>query len=316
MVLNNNYSDMLSLILVKKIASLFIIMALGFAAVRLRVLKAEDSKVLSKISIYVITPCMILNSFQVERDEGVLFNFLISLAVAAIIHLAFIVIGTLLKKPLKLSAVEEASIEYPNAGNLVIPLVIAMFGNDMVVYTLPFITVTSFLIWTHMVYIMSGGKLSAKMILLNINLISIVVSFLMFVTNIRFPSVIKDAFQMCTDLIGPISMLITGMLLGGQNLRQIFGNKRAYMVMLLRLIIFPLLALAFYKLARVDTWTRGGETVILISFLATCSASASTVVSLSQVYNLDADHASTINLLTSVFCIVTIPLLIMLYQAI
>ena len=44
------------------IAALFIIMALGFTIVKLRLLKPEDSRVLSVISIYIICPCMILKS--------------------------------------------------------------------------------------------------------------------------------------------------------------------------------------------------------------------------------------------------------------
>ena len=58
---------MLSLILLQQIAQLFIIIFLGWAIVKAGILKSEDSKTLSMVLLYIITPCVILNAFQIER---------------------------------------------------------------------------------------------------------------------------------------------------------------------------------------------------------------------------------------------------------
>ena len=55
---------MIAVPLAKKIAELFLILFATAGLVRFNVLKAENSKVLSRLSLYFVTPCVIFNSFQ------------------------------------------------------------------------------------------------------------------------------------------------------------------------------------------------------------------------------------------------------------
>ena len=57
---------MISILLVRKIAQLFLIMILGYLLVKLRILKTEESIVLSKLSLYLVMPAVILSAFQVD----------------------------------------------------------------------------------------------------------------------------------------------------------------------------------------------------------------------------------------------------------
>ena len=54
------------ILLVRKIAQLFLIMILGYLLVKLRILKTEESIVLSKLSLYLVMPAVILSAFQVD----------------------------------------------------------------------------------------------------------------------------------------------------------------------------------------------------------------------------------------------------------
>ena len=53
-------------ILIEKIVSLFFVMLLGVLLVRSHILKADDSRTLSTLCIYLIMPCVILEAFQVD----------------------------------------------------------------------------------------------------------------------------------------------------------------------------------------------------------------------------------------------------------
>ena len=55
---------MIALLLTKQISELFIIMFFGYAMVKSRILKTEDSKVLSVITLYLIISCVIINEFS------------------------------------------------------------------------------------------------------------------------------------------------------------------------------------------------------------------------------------------------------------
>lgn len=54
----------ISILLAQQIAQLFLMIFMGFLIVKAGLLKDEDSKVLSKIVLYLIIPCVILNAFQ------------------------------------------------------------------------------------------------------------------------------------------------------------------------------------------------------------------------------------------------------------
>ena len=71
---------MISLILAEKIFSLFLIMFMGYAVVHWGLLHAEDSKTLSLISLYLISPCVIISAFQVQYTPDVLHGLLLALA--------------------------------------------------------------------------------------------------------------------------------------------------------------------------------------------------------------------------------------------
>lgn len=50
----------------KQILELFLMIFMGYVIVKTGLLKDEDSKVISKIVLYLIIPCVIINAFQVE----------------------------------------------------------------------------------------------------------------------------------------------------------------------------------------------------------------------------------------------------------
>ena len=135
---------MISLILAKKILSLFLVMALGIVLVRCGIVRSQDSKVLSMISLYLVMP----SSFQVEYQPEILNGLLLALAASALLHLVLIVVVGFLGKVLKLDGVEETSLIYSNAGNLIIPIVTAILDKEWVIYTSAFLSVQLFLLWS------------------------------------------------------------------------------------------------------------------------------------------------------------------------
>jgi len=54
---------MISLLLMKQITELFLVMVMGFVLVKTHLLKAEESKSLSIVALYLVMPCVIINAF-------------------------------------------------------------------------------------------------------------------------------------------------------------------------------------------------------------------------------------------------------------
>ncbi|MEI3347630.1 MAG: hypothetical protein V8R55_04270 [Dysosmobacter sp.] len=77
---------------------------------------------------------------------------------------------------------------------------------------------------------------------------------------------------------------------------------------------YPLALLCLLKFSGIASLVPGGATILLISFLAASAPAASTVTQMAQVYGSDSDYAGAVNVPTTLLCIVTMPLLVALYQ--
>lgn len=125
---------------------------------------------------------------------------------------------------------------------------------------------------------------------------------ILFFTRIHLPSDINSTLSAVGSMIGPASMIVTGMLFAGMNLKKIFTNKRVYFVSFLRLVIVPVIALILIKCSQLSTFSSNGNKLMLIVFLAIITPSASTVTQMCQVYGNDSQYASAINVVINSVC--------------
>ena len=111
-------------------------------------------------------------------------------------------------------------------------------------------------------------------------------------------------------------MIVTGMLIAGMNLKEIFSRGRVYGIAFMRLIIIPLIALLILKISGLATWGQDSTKILLIVFLSVITPSASTVTQMCQVYGNDSQYASAINVITTIFAIITMPLMVLVFQTV
>jgi predicted permease len=308
---------MIPWLLTQKILSLFLILLAGWVLVRLHVLRGEDSRVLSSLSLYLIMPCVILNAFQIDQTEEIRAGLLLAVGAAVAVHLLFLAITALLRKPLKLDPVERASVIYSNAGNLIIPLVTSILGEEWVIYSSAYVSVQLILLWSHGLATLCGQrKMSPRKILTNPNFIAILVGLVLFFTGLRFPTPVQDACSSVGSMLGPAAMLVTGMLIGEMNLKSLLSYRRVWLVTALRLILYPLLCLGLIWLTGAKEFLPTAGQILLVTMLATMTPSASTITQMAQIYGQDASYAGVINVITTLLCIVTMPCAVLLYQLI
>lgn len=306
---------MLSIILANKIFSLFLIMLLSMLLVRFKLLKTEDSKIMSIMLLYLFFPCVIIDAFQVNFTEDIKQGLILSTTAAVAIMALMIVAGMLFRKTFKLSAVESMSVIYSNCGNLVIPLVVAMFGPEWVIYTSTMMTVQLILFWTHLKACLSKQtKIDWGSMLINPNMLATYAGFVLLLTGYRLPGPVRDACHSLGLIIGPSAMIIAGMLLGDMSWDKVKAYKKLPLVACLRLVVMPILAILFLKYCGLVNYAKNGETILLISLIATATPSATTIVSMASLYDNEPEYASVINVVTAILCVITMPIMVWIYQ--
>lgn len=306
----------LSILLAGQIVTLFIYVASGYVSVKSGLFRSEDSKVISNMMVYICSPCMIVYSFQIELTKDKMQGILLAIAAAVLVHVLYIVWTALLRKPLNLNNIERASLIYTNAGNLIIPLVGSVLGIEWVFYTNAFNIVQTLLIWTHGISLIGQRKeMDLEKILVNPNIIATIAGFFFFAARIHIPEVIGKCLEGFGTMIGTAGMFVIGMVIGNMDLKWVFTRKRPYFVCFIRLVVYPVvIAVIFALIARLGIH-KDAKQILLVVFLASAAPAAAMVTQLAQIYDADSKYASVINVMSVIFCIITMPLTVMLYEA-
>lgn len=305
----------ISLLLMEEIIKLFVIMFMGYVVVKAGLMKSSESKSVSVIMVYLVIPCVILNAFQVEYTPDVQKGLLLACAAAVAVHILFLLLTAILKKPLHLDVIERATIIYSNAGILVIPLVQELLGQEYVIYSSAYIAVQLILIWTHCKNMLcEEDKLEWKKVLLNVNIISIIVGVVLFIFRIQLPSGAQDVLNMMNNMIGPLGMLLAGMVIAEVPLKTVFTRKRSYLSATLRLLVYPVFVLILMKIIQTFTSMQDSKQILLTVYLASITPACATVTSMAQLYDKDAAYSSSLYVLTTLLSIATMPVMVGLFE--
>ena len=302
-------------ILMNKLLAMLLMVVVGYGAVKFRVVVSDDSKTLSRLIVYILQPCLICRSFQIELTAERMSGFLCALALGIATYLIWITALELLKKPLKLDAVDRCSLIYSNVGNLALPLIHMILGSEYVFYASALQVPFNLLVWTHGNSIISGARrLHIKKILLNPNVVAVVAGLLLTALRIRLPDSLDTAMEGLGSMVGPGSMLVIGMVITKSDLKKVFTNRRAYAISFGRLLVMPasllLLFLATGILGRYPVFVP----VFQVCFIALCTPTASTVSQLAVLYDNKAYETGVYSVLTMALCVVTMPLMFSVFQ--
>lgn len=305
----------ISLLLMEEIIKLFVIMFMGYAVVKAGLMKSSESKSVSVILVYLVIPCVIIKAFQVDYTPDVQKGLFLAIAAAVAIHILFLLITVPLKKIFQMDVIEQATSIYSNAGILVIPLVQELLGQDYVIYSSAYIAVQLILLWTQGKNMLcEEEKLEWKKIFLNVNIISIIAGIVLFLFRIKLPAGVQDILGMMNNMIGPLGMLLAGMAIAEVPLKSIFTKKRNYLSVAFRLLLYPVLGLFLMKAIQIVVNLEDSSQILLTVYLACVTPACASVTSMAQLYDKDAAYASSLYVLTTLLSIVTMPVMVYLYE--
>ena len=281
---------------------LFALLAVpGYLLVKLRILKQEHSASFSKLLMYVGMPFLIISG--TVNNLSVDSHLLIQLLVVAVIGIAYTFISFLISKPL--SAMEkEKKAEgmmrfcsvFSNNGFLGIPLAIAVFGRDTLIFTVLIVLniISNVMMYTLGAYLISGDRKSIgiKKAFFNPVLIAFLVGIALNLLNIKkyIPEVVtySDHFS---NIVTPISMTILGIKLAAIKLSSLFTTWKSYYVSLFKLIAFPVVIVALLFAIKPISGGIIDNDVITGFFIAFCMPTAGLASTFADMYEGDSQNA-------------------------
>ncbi len=304
-----------SLVLLNKLISMSLMAVVGYVMVKVGTLKQEDSRVISLLLLFVIQPCMILRSLQIELTPDRLQGFLFATAASSLSMLFCILFAKLFQKVWDLDPVDRTSLTYANVGNLILPLISMSLGDEMVFYGSTFQVPFNLLLWTHCYSLFMGGKrLKLKKMLTNPPLIALGLGLFLLVTQLHLPGVIDTAAKGYHDMVAAASMLLVGMIIAGSDLKSVFTYKKAYLISLLRLVVLPVICILLLYVSGFVQRHPDMRPVALVVVIGASAPCGSSIVQMAVLGGKDAMKASIYNVMSTILCVVTIPMMIFLFQ--
>lgn len=293
----------------EKIVEMFFILMTGAIAYRFGIIDAPTNKKLSGILLKIISPAMIISSYQIEYRADLIQGLGITLILSALSFLLTIGLSQLaIRKGQNQNAeIERMSVIYSNCGFIGIPLISGLLGREGVFFMSAYITMFNIFLWSHGVVLVCGSS-SVKETLKNFvqpATVSIAIGVLLFVFRIRLPEVLGNPVESVGNMNTPVAMLVAGCSLAQSDLLACLKRARTYYISFLKLFAVPLLTLAMLAVFRVD---RTIAVTILIA--AACPAGASGTM-FALEYQKDSNYASELFTITTVMSLITMPVMIL-----
>lgn len=227
----------------EQVLILVVFVAIGYILSKLKVINSENSQILSSILVYVFLPCNVFKTYASNFNREYIVNHykvgLVSLLLIAVIAVLAFFIAKLFTKNSYDRKVYEYSMVVPNSGYMGYPLAESLLEGAGLINFMVFSIPVQLYIYTYGFSSLTKCKLSLKK-LLNPLMITILLGMIFGLLEIPIPDTVTGILEKSGSCMGPVSMLLAGVVISQFKLKDVFGNYKIYILSAISLIILPL----------------------------------------------------------------------------
>ncbi|MBR5809098.1 MAG: AEC family transporter [Clostridia bacterium] len=292
----------------------FSVMILGFILRRKNIVPENADVSLSKVLTMVVSPALLLKTFIANFNVETLLEKSYIFIWGIILLFILIFLGTALANLFAdnryIKYIYTYSFIIPNMGYMAQPLTLAVFGEealfDLMIFSIPF-----------NVYIYSVGftrlnpnneKVSLKS-LVNPLFISMGIAIVLGLTKVPIPTFVENTLSALAGCMGVIAMLLAGLVIGKYDLRDLVSSGRVYVASFIRLIAIP--GVLVYVLRAIGLPSYIYMTALCVFAMP---MGLNTIV-FPAAFGGDTKPGASMALISSIFGIITIPIMFAFFMA-
>jgi predicted permease len=304
-------------VVVNQMVELFLFLGVGYVLFKIKILDNVFNSKLNRFVLYVAIPCMIVNSALTITKYKSLTHVLSVLLIALIIFLVCPLFGYLIAKICRVPK-EDLGLymfmtTFSNIGFIGFPVMMSIFGKESIFYTTIFNLVYNVLVYTLGYTLINMGTEEKNEIhlkdIFSPATISALIAFGIYLGHIHFPEVLTNTIGTIGDMTSPLAMIIIGVTLANESLKDVFSDMRIYPYTILKQIVLPILAYYVLRLFVGDSLTLG------VSVICVAMPVGTMAVLLTNRNGGNSELAARSVFITTLVSIVTIPLIVGLFLA-
>ncbi|MBO5747253.1 MAG: AEC family transporter [Clostridia bacterium] len=290
---------------------MFLCMALGFVANKLKLAPENTATVLSKLENYFLVPALILNTFMTYCSvESIKSEYSLMLWCLLVLVLAVLIswpLSGLFSRGGYTREIYKYALTFGNfsfMGNAIVP---AILGSEMLYEYMLFILPLNIAVYTGGVIILiprGEGKNILKS-LLNPIFVSIIVGAVLGLVGAKphIPLFVTNTISNLASCMGPLAMVLTGFVVADYDFGKLLKNVKVYFASALRLLILPALFVALLIVLGAN------DTAVIMAFFAFGTPLGLNTVVFPAAYGGDTSTGASMAMISHTLCIVTIPLM-------
>lgn len=296
------------------VLKLAILIAAGFILRKKEILPSASRKSLTDVVMFFLLPCNILNSFwKATVDDSTFTTCLNVLILSIILDVLAIVIGLIFfrTKDPKKDPVLRYSLMLPNANFLGSPLIVSLFGEIGTLYWSIYMIPYRIFMYTYgLAMFTKPDKHSlVKKLLLHPCFLCTIIGLVFMFSPLDAPNFLISVTGYGSNCITGLTMIIIGGILAEANWKDMFSTWSVLFTGV-RLLVLPLLMAVICAIAKVDIVVAGVLTILS----GTPAATMGTLFA--EKYDCDKRLCAQAITLSTVCCIITLPLMIVILNAI
>lgn len=310
-------------VVISSLVGLFLLIAVGFSAVRLRVLAPSASAPLSALLLKIAVPCTVFISLvQREYDPAFVKSSLTIIAIGFVWFLGILLISRVLSRLLRVPEGSRGAwgfcCAFSNTGFMGYPVTLSLFGPDGLALAAMLNVSFNLLVYSLGALEISRDGLAAadgkkaelpdlaSVLVTPINA-ALVLSIIFYFCRIPVPDVLKAPITHLSNITTPLSMVIAGMALAKSQWKECITDRDAWTSALFRLLIWPVIILFVLRMLPIDD-----PLVISVAVVIFAMPAPGVTTMLAELYHGNLDFTAHVMFIHNIACIITIPLICML----
>lgn len=301
------------------LVGLFLLIAVGYATVKFQILPVSSTKLLSNLLMQVTLPVTVLLSLVRPFDAAFIRDGVLIAVLGAVL---FALYGLLSIPACRLFQVHQGrrgvwifSSMFSNNGFMGFPVALALFQEEglalAVFLGIPF-NLLAYTLGPKLMCMDQENENSTpppswrSILFTGINCAT-VLGLTLYLCQISIPSILSTPLTYLSNVTTPLSMLVIGMNLTEGRVGDLLRDRDVFSVSFLRLIVFPILTWGILRLLPISNPLVVGVTLIIMAMPAPAISAI-----LAESYHSDKEFAARSVFLSSLLCLITIPLISLL----
>ncbi len=295
---------------VAQIMSLFLIMVIGYIINKRGILDDVANVRLTKLVINISMPAQIIKAFV--SNQGIVSNkeVLMVFRISFLMYFVYAIIGVLFLFVTRVSKEQRGTYlfmtMFGNCGFMGFPVVVAMLGEEALIYAVIFNVVFNLLVYSVGILMIGKGFDAKKLI--NMPLMASLLSIVLYFANIKLPVPVMNCLDTLGNVTTPVAMLLLGSVIAGMNIKELFDEWRVYLFTIVKLAVLP--AVSIFLINRLPIQS---DLIVGCMILLSAMPVATNTTMLALEYNGDVKLSSKGIFFTTVLCMISIPIITALY---